>query len=299
MTVHTTIAVQPRHRHRRIAVSTAAVAAAILAAAAVAVTTGAHGKAASNTQQPISAQPALSNSAAMSTIMALTPERLAAGAFDSRYALPAKQIGPHDGVGARFDEPRDAALHGGDHVADVRAARGRSRRVAVEATGERGTRLVSSPSRFALSVYRRRPRHESHADLPASARNAHRRLSGRGRSRSGRDERRLPGRGSSSEASRRPQAADAHARRGRTLPRAVPVGIGARRLARPRERDPDLRGRRGRRPALHRNAVRRGIGSESAARRRPTLQRGGRRRRRSRSAVLSTPPTSVAWCTAT
>jgi hypothetical protein len=94
MTVHTTIAVQARHRHRRLAVSAAAATAAILVAAAVTVTAGAHGKAASSTRPSSSEQPALSNSAAMSTIMALTPERLATGAFDSRYALPVKQTGP-------------------------------------------------------------------------------------------------------------------------------------------------------------------------------------------------------------
>ena len=95
MTVHTTIAVQARHRHRRLAVSiAAAVAAAILAATAVALTAGAHGSAASAKPRPISARPALPNSPAMATIMALSPARLAAGAFDSRYALPAKQSGP-------------------------------------------------------------------------------------------------------------------------------------------------------------------------------------------------------------
>ena len=94
MTVHTRIAVQARHPHRRLAVSTAAAAAAILAATAVAVAAGTHGGAASTSPRSISAQQSLPNSEAMSTIMALTPGRLAAGAFDSRYALPAKQTGP-------------------------------------------------------------------------------------------------------------------------------------------------------------------------------------------------------------
>ena len=94
MTVHTRIAVQTRHPHRRLAVSAAAVAVAALAAAAVAIAVGAHRSAASARPRTISAQQGLPNSAAMSTIMALTPERLAVGAFDSRYAVPIKQTRP-------------------------------------------------------------------------------------------------------------------------------------------------------------------------------------------------------------
>jgi hypothetical protein len=91
MTVHTKIAVETRNRHRRLAVAAVvAVFAAILASTAVAVTAGARGSAASTRPRSI----VLANSPAMTTIMALTPERLAAGAFDSRYALPAKQARP-------------------------------------------------------------------------------------------------------------------------------------------------------------------------------------------------------------
>ena len=94
MTVHTKIAVRTRHPHRRLVVSAAAVSAAILAAAAVAVAAGTRGSAGSTGPLASSAQQSLPNSAAMATIMALTPERLAAGALDSRYALPVKQTGP-------------------------------------------------------------------------------------------------------------------------------------------------------------------------------------------------------------
>ena len=93
MTIHPTIAVQTRHRRLAASVA-AAVAAAILAAVAVALTAGTHGSAASTRQLSISGQHAQTTSAAMTTIMALSPARLAAGAFDSRYALPAKPTGP-------------------------------------------------------------------------------------------------------------------------------------------------------------------------------------------------------------
>jgi hypothetical protein len=93
MTVHTTITTQTQHPHRRLVVAAAGLAAAILAGAAVAVAVGTHGTEASTRPRSIFAQQSLPNSTAMSTIMALTPERLT-GAFDSRYALATRKTGP-------------------------------------------------------------------------------------------------------------------------------------------------------------------------------------------------------------
>ena len=53
---------------------------------------------------------------------------------------------------------------------------------------------------------------------------------------------------------------------GRGVPRTLPARAEARGLARSPERDPDLRGRRARGPALHRDALREGHGSAGAAR---------------------------------
>ena len=65
------------------------------------------------------------------------------------------------------------------------------------------------------------------------------------------------------------------ARRGRALPRAVPDRVAAGRVARPPERRPDLRRRRGRRAAVHRDALRRGQRPEAAARARGRSSRRG------------------------
>ena len=64
----------------------------------------------------------------------------------------------------------------------------------------------------------------------------------------------------------RAEADRAGAGRGRAIPAPVPEGAAARRLARPPERDPDLRGRRARRPALPRDALRAGRRPQDRAR---------------------------------
>jgi hypothetical protein len=96
MTVHTSIAVPARQRHTRFAVLAAAlVAAAIVTAVAVALATGSsHKSAGSGRLSPASTPQAHYNSAAMDSIMALTPARFAAGALGSGYALSVKQTGP-------------------------------------------------------------------------------------------------------------------------------------------------------------------------------------------------------------
>ena len=95
MTVHTSIAVSTRQRHTRLARAAAAlVAAAIVIVVAVVLATGDHTGASSTPQSAISAQQARYGSAAMDSIMALTPARFAAGALGSGYALPAKRSGP-------------------------------------------------------------------------------------------------------------------------------------------------------------------------------------------------------------
>ena len=85
--------------------------------------------------------------------------------------------------------------------------------------------------------------------------------------------------------------------RGRALPRAVPDRVAAGRVDRPPEHHPGPRRRRGRRGAVHRDALRGRIGPEAAARGRPTLEgagdrdrRPGRRRARCRPRARARPP---------
>ena len=96
----------------------------------------------------------------------------------------------------------------------------------------------------------------------------------------GRDERRLPGRGLTARPPGGAEADRAGARGRRALPRALPARVPDRRLARPLERDPDLRGRRGRRAALHRHALCRGDDAEGGDRPpRPAVRTPGARHR--------------------
>ena len=98
----------------------------------------------------------------------------------------------------------------------------------------------------------------------------------------------------------RAQGARAAARRGRTLPRAVRPRVPAGGVARPPERDPDLRGRGvGRRP-VHRDALRGGDRPPHAACTRAARSNpSGRSRSSGRSPPRSTPRTSRGWCTGT
>ena len=127
-----------------------------------------------------------------------------------------------------------------------------------------------------------------------------RRLPARGGRRRGRDGRRLPGDPAQARPDGRAQADVARARRRSRLPHPLRARVEARLGDRPPQRDPDLRGRRGRRPALHRDALRR---RRHASRRRCWPAAGssptGRSRCSSRSPRRSTPPTPVASSTAT
>ena len=95
MTVRTTITAPVQQRHRSLAVWAIALAGLTIATVvAVLLTTGGR-------KGPSSAQASSSvvqhmhyNSAAMASIMALTPARFAAGALGTGYALPAKRSGP-------------------------------------------------------------------------------------------------------------------------------------------------------------------------------------------------------------
>ncbi len=115
-----------------------------------------------------------------------------------------------------------------------------------------------------------------------------------------RHERRVPRRARLAPAQGRAQGARAAARRGRTLPRAVRPRVAARGLARPPERDPDLRGRCvGWRP-VHRDALRGGDRPpHPPARGRRARTRPGHRRSSGRSPPRSTPRTNRGSCTGT
>ena len=83
--------------------------------------------------------------------------------------------------------------------------------------------------------------------------------------------------------------------RGRALPGAVPAGAAAGGLARPPERDPDLRGGRARRPALPGDALRRGQRPEDDPRARAASSRPSARSRiLAQSPPPSTRPTGAA-----
>ena len=97
MTVHTTITIPARQRHRSLAVWVIALAGLTIATVvAVFLVTGGHRGTGSIGAASSSAQPAQGqvNSAAMASIMALTPARFAAGALGAGYALPSRQSGP-------------------------------------------------------------------------------------------------------------------------------------------------------------------------------------------------------------
>jgi hypothetical protein len=95
MTVQSTIAVPAQQRHRSLAVWVIALAGLTIAAVvAVFLATGGHKSAGSTTGASTSTPPARINSAAMASIMALTPARFAAGALGTGYALPSTQSGP-------------------------------------------------------------------------------------------------------------------------------------------------------------------------------------------------------------
>ena len=98
----------------------------------------------------------------------------------------------------------------------------------------------------------------------------------------------------------RAQGARAAARRGRTLPRAVRPRVPARGLARPPERDPDLRSGGFRSRPVHRDALRGGDRPpDPVARGRRARTRAGRSRSSGRSPRPSTPRTNKGWCTGT
>ena len=80
--------------------------------------------------------------------------------------------------------------------------------------------------------------------------------------RSRRDERRLPRRARAARAAGGAQAARASLLGGRGVPRALRPRVAPRSRARPPERRADLRRRRGRRTALHRDALHRGVRSQ-------------------------------------
>ena len=94
-----------------------------------------------------------------------------------------------------------------------------------------------------------------------------RRLPDRRSGRPRRHGRRLPGDGPVARASRGAQADRAGARRGRALSQSLPARAAAGGLARPSERDPDLRGGRARRAALPGHALRGGQRPADVARR--------------------------------
>ena len=88
--------------------------------------------------------------------------------------------------------------------------------------------------------------------------------------------------------------------RRRALPRSLPQGVAARRVARSPERHPDLRGGRARRAALPGDALRGGQRPQDAARARADARRqSGRFGSWPRSPAPSTRPTGADSCTAT
>ena len=98
----------------------------------------------------------------------------------------------------------------------------------------------------------------------------------------------------------RAQADRARARRRRRLPRALPARVADGGGDRSPERDPGLRGGRGGRAALPRDALGRGHRpAPAAARRRAARARRARRRSSTRSRARSTPRTPPGSCTAT
>ena len=87
---------------------------------------------------------------------------------------------------------------------------------------------------------------------------------------------------------------------GRGVPRALPARVAAGRLARPSERRPDLRRRRDRRAAVHRDASRRRDRPQAAARARGRLEPARALRIcSSRSPARSMPPTRAGSSTET
>jgi hypothetical protein len=95
MTIQTTITVPARQRHRSVAVWAIALAGLTIAAVvAVFLATGGRSGSGSTGVASSPAQPARFNSAAMASIMALTPARFAAGALGTGYALSSRQNGP-------------------------------------------------------------------------------------------------------------------------------------------------------------------------------------------------------------
>ena len=96
MNVQSTIAVPAQQRHRSLAVWVIALAGLTIATvvAVFLATGGRQGAGSTAGASSSSAPPARSNSAAMASIMALTPARFAAGALGTGYALPTSQSGP-------------------------------------------------------------------------------------------------------------------------------------------------------------------------------------------------------------
>ena len=79
------------------------------------------------------------------SIMSLTPAGLAEGALGTGYALPDRPERPDAGVRARLDEPADAAVHEGDHAADLRSTRRGSSRASVTYARPGGENVPLSP----------------------------------------------------------------------------------------------------------------------------------------------------------
>ena len=93
MTVQTTIAVPAQQRRGWLVVSTVLLAAAIVAVVTVVFATGGRKASGSTGGAATSTRQARYGSAAMASIMALTPARFAAGALGTGYALPSRQSG--------------------------------------------------------------------------------------------------------------------------------------------------------------------------------------------------------------
>lgn len=90
MTVHTTISIPATRRRGWLVLAGVAAAATIIAGVVTLVVTGGDTRA----DVSVAAPHGRYDSAAMATIMALTPTRLAAGALDFGYALPSVRRGP-------------------------------------------------------------------------------------------------------------------------------------------------------------------------------------------------------------